>query len=119
MENIQQKREALEEMKNYNIKLEKGILSLTKELKEDPQEDTMEFLETVVNGINWVIQVTNLTMDLLNEGKVRITKEEINDDILSLNEALKNDDKVKAADLLENQVLAFIKKLDMVCDEIL
>lgn len=119
MENEQQKREALEEMKNYNIRLEKGILSLAQELKESPQEDTMEFLETVVNGINWVIQVTNLTMDLLNEDKVRITKEEINDDILTLNEALKNDDKVKAAEILENQVLGFIKKLDMVCEEIL
>lgn len=119
MENVQEKREALEEMRNYNVKLEKGIVTLAKELKDNPQDDTMKFLETVVNGINWVIQITNLTIDLLNEDKNRITKEEINNEILALNEALKDGDNDKAADLFENQLLAFIRKLNTACDEIL
>lgn len=119
MENVQEKREALEEMRSYNVKLEKGIVTLAKELKDNPQEDTMKFLETVVNGINWVIQITNLTIDLLNEDKNRITKEEINNEILALNEALKDGDNDKAADLFENQLLAFIRKLNTACDEIL
>ena len=63
-------------------------------------EDTDKFLENIINGINWEINVLNGTMALINEKEERIRKEEMNEGIQELSKALGGkDDKEMAAAL--------------------
>ena len=63
------------------------------------EKEIIEFLKGIIDAINWEVQVMNGTMDFLNEGKVRIDKEDFNQKILALGEGIeaKDDEKMAAA----------------------
>lgn len=107
-----QQLEALETMYGYNKKLKPAVSQLVKELREERKEDTKEFLDMVCKGINWVIQVTNKTMNLLNEKEVVVEKEVVNDYVLNINSAYAKQDDLELAEILENNMLPFLESLD-------
>lgn len=113
MEDIRtQQLEALETMYGYNKKLRPAINEIIRELREERKEDTKEYLDMICKGINWVIQVTNGTLDLLNEKEVRIEKEVINEEIININAAFVNEDDIQLAEILEKKMLPFLETLD-------
>lgn len=91
--------EALEVMEEFNEKIIKNIRILVKELSGERLDDTDKFQESIINAINWEIQVLNGTSDVLNEGRQRVDKEKINAKIIALGDALKSkeDSKIAAA----------------------
>ena len=74
-ENRKEQIEALEVLVDFNERLVKNIRILVKELSGERLDDTDNFIKGIVDAMNWEIQVMNGTMDVLNEGKVRIEKE--------------------------------------------
>ena len=96
--------EALEIFVEYNERVLKNIHILVKELSGQRLYDTDKFLTDIINAINWEVEVVNLTMDILNEGKVRVVKEEMNEKIVALANALKEKDDVKIAEAFERLV---------------
>lgn len=87
--------EALEVLVDFNERLIKNMTIIVKELSGKRLDDTDKFLRSIVDAINWEIQVMNGTMELLNEDKERINKESFNSVIVSLGGAIaeKNDKK--------------------------
>lgn len=118
MNELEKKKEALKNIVEYNAKLENGIENLVYELRNDEKEDTIEFLNTVVKGVNWVIEVTNLIMDFLNSDKQRIGKEEMNEKIKALNKAISGKEKEEIANVFEHDILTFLKCLDSAEEEL-
>lgn len=88
MENRAEQKEALETLVEFNERLIKNMTIIIKELSGERLDDTDKFLNGIVSAINWEVQVMNGTMELLNEGKTRIDKEEFNQKILELSSAI-------------------------------
>lgn len=88
--------EALQTLIEYNERILKNIPILVKELSGQRLDDTDKFMDSIIKAINWEIQVMNLTMDVLNEGKERIAKEAVNEKIVLLSDAIaaKEDEKI-------------------------
>ena len=86
-----EKLEALETLVSYNDKVVKNVGILIKELSGQRLDDTDKFLDSILNAINWEIQV-------LNEGKERIVNEAFNEKVIALGEAVKGKDDAKMAD---------------------
>lgn len=103
-----QQMEALEVVSEYIEKLLPNMNILSNELKGNRQEDTDTFLNYVMNGFNWVIEVFNVTRDYINADKIRIDKEEVNEKIIELSKAFKEKDDEKAAELIETAVIPFL-----------
>ncbi|NLG03319.1 MAG: molecular chaperone, partial [Clostridia bacterium] len=68
------------------------------------------FLAQIINGLNWVIEVFNGTMSLINEEKVLIDKDVINRDVLQLSEALIAKDDAHIATAIDSGILPFLNE---------
>lgn len=115
----EEQKEALQVAKDYLVKLTTGMESLVPELKGDRKDDTDDFLKQCLEGLNWMIQIYNRTSDLINEGKERIVKTEVNESILRFNEAMQSKDDNKIAEALENDIIVFLHNLSKAIDEVL
>lgn len=108
----QQQVEALQVAHEYSAKLINGINNVLTELKGNRLLDTDEYLKEIVNGINWLIEVTNKTLEVINEKEVLIDKERVNDAINEFGAALSKKDDEQIAGALETGVLDFLKALE-------
>ena len=88
-----EQKEALEVLLEFNERIVKNLGILEKELSGQRLDDTDKFIKGIVDAINWEVQVMNGTMDLLNEGRERISKEEYNEKLTEFSSdiASKND----------------------------
>lgn len=112
MENIQtQKEEALKSLSEYLEKLIPSVNKVILELRENKQEDTPDYLDMIIKGINWSIQVMNGTFDVINQNKEILNKEDINNRIKNFSNAFATKDDLKIADSLSGDILSFLNKL--------
>ena len=109
----QQQTEALHVAHEYSAKIINGINNVVTELRGGRLLDTDEYLKEIVNGINWLIEVTNKTIDVINENEILIDKERVNDAITNLGAALSRKDDEQIASSLETGVLDFLKTLEV------
>ena len=110
--------EALEVLIEFNTRLVKNIKILIKELSGGRLEDTDNFIKGIVDAMNWEIQVMNGTMEILNEGKVRVDKEEFNTRIIGVATAIDEKNDEKMAEAFTN-VLPFFEKLGEAAIEVI
>lgn len=113
MENeFKEEKEALETLKEYNVKVVKALEEIIPELKGEKKEDTDEYFQHILKGINWEIQVLNGTMKYMNRNEEIICKEDINNKILKLNEAINANDDAKIAAVVEQELFPFLSSLN-------
>lgn len=110
--------EALETLAEFNERVLKNLSILIKELSGERLDDTDKFQESIINAINWEIEVLNATFDVINEGVERLTKEVVNEKIVGLSEALKSGEDTKLAAAFE-ELLPVLEKLDKAVKEVL
>ncbi len=91
-DNRAEQKEALEVLIEFNERVLKNMRIIVKELSGERLEDTNQFLRGIADALNWEIQVVNGTMDMLNDGKERINKEEFNAAVIKLSDAIKADE---------------------------
>lgn len=91
--------EALEVLAEFNQRLLNNMNIIIKELSGERLDDTDVFLKSILDAMNWEIQVVNGTMEVLNEGEQRVDKKDFNDRVIAINEAIasKEDTKLVAA----------------------
>lgn len=120
MEDIRtQQKEALEVAVEYSARLEKAIQTIQEELRGQKKEDTQEYLAEIVKGFNWVLQVINGTMSLLQETQTPINKEQINQKVTTFSAALQEKNDTTIADSLEHEVLSTIRIFTQTAQEAL
>ncbi len=111
--------EALEVYLEYNKKLMNSIHMLLLELRENRKDDTDEFQKKIIEGLNWEIQILNGTLSLINQKEERISKNEVNHQILKLEEALKTNEDNKIADSFEKDIIPEFKKVEEIIEIVL
>lgn len=91
--------EALGILSDFNDRLLQNLPTIIDELSGKRQADTDAYLQNILDSINWEIVVTSNSLDLLNEGRVRIEKEIFNQRVMALSNALsaKNDSEIATA----------------------
>lgn len=110
--------EALQTLEEYNEKVLKNIPILVRELRGAHLEDTDKFLQGVINAVNWEVQVLNATMDVINENQERVSKETVNQKIMSLSDALRTKDELAQAEAFE-QLLPELENIGKAIGEVL
>ena len=120
MENeFEEEIEALGTLKEYNVKVVKALKEVIPELKGEKKEDTDEYFQHILKGINWEIQVINGTMDYLNKEEETISKEKVNGIIVDLNDAIKEKQDLKIVSILESQMVPFLISLSEIIETVL
>lgn len=109
--------EALQTLAEYNEKVLKNIPILVRELRGERLEDTGKFLTAIVNAINWEVQVLNGTLDVLNEKEENVSKENVNQKILALSDALKEKDDKAQAEAFE-QLIPELELIEKTINEV-
>lgn len=99
--------EALETMAEFNERLLKNLPTLISELSGNRQPDTEQYQKSIIDAINWEISVTNSTLEVLNQDKVRVDKEDFNGKVIALNSALSSRSDSEIADALKALVPCF------------
>lgn len=92
----------------YCDRMSAALKQIIKELTGEKQEDTEEYIVTILNGLNWIFSVFNGTQDLINKDTIVIDKNKVNENVSILNEANTQKDDQKRAEALEG-ILQFVE----------
>lgn len=109
--------EALGTLVEFNDRLLRNLPTIIGELSGERKADTDDFLKTIINVVNWEINVTNATLDVLNEDHIRIDKEAFNKKISSLGSSLSLNDDAAIASALE-ELIPFFEQLGKAAREV-
>ncbi len=110
--NRSEQMEALKVLEEFNGRLISNMKSLVNELSGNRLEDTDKLLKTVIDSLNWEIQVVKSTMDVLNDGTTRVDKDSFNKAIVSLSEAISSGDDNRMAGQFQETIKVF-ENLDL------
>lgn len=111
--------EVLNTAKEYIDKLVPSMETIISELRGKRQEDTDEFLNQILIGMNWIIETFNVTQDVINGERIRIDKDGVNESIIELGNALREKNDNRVADILEKDVIPFLKLFQISAGEIM
>jgi hypothetical protein len=112
-EREQLQREVLVELIAYSGKLIPAVQTIIEELRGNEKADTGEFLNEIINGINWEIEVYNQCAALLNSKSNYIDKKTMIAAVTSLGQSISSGDNRKVADCFEQDFLPFLNKLTL------
>lgn len=105
--------DVLKELISYSENLIPALGEIIQELKGEGKEDTDDFLNEVINGINWEIEVYNQCAALINERSNYIDKKAMINAVKNLGASLASGDRQIVAICLEEDFLPFINKLTL------
>lgn len=103
-----QKIEALQLGCEYIEKLIPAMKEIIPELRGLELPDTRDYLNQQIDGLNFVIEIMNATMDLINEKETVLIKDNMEEKVQTLNRALSMMDNAKTADALEADILPML-----------
>lgn len=106
----QQQIELLSSVAEYIPKAVAELKKLSLEFYGIKQDDSDEYLDFVLESSNWLIQALNATLDLINEEETVIDREQANEVVRKLNDALTDKVDGKIADALENGLIPILEK---------
>ena len=114
MERIDLQYDILKQLISYSENLIPALQNLIVELRGEEREDTGDYLNEVITGINWEIEVYNQCSDIINERSSYIDKKSMINAVRNLGISLNSGDYRLVADCLENDFLPFLNKLALV-----
>lgn len=117
-DNRKEQVEALEVLVEFNQRVLKNLHILVKEISGERLDDTDAFMKSILNAMNWEIQVMNGTMELLNEGEQRVDKKEFNDKVVALNEAIASGEDSKLSTAFE-EIIPYFENLGKAADAVI
>ncbi len=106
-------RDVLKELIAYSNNLIPALQELIDELRMDNREDTQQFLNEVIAGINWEIEVYNQCASLINAKSNYIDKKAMVAAVKNLGNTLASNNNWQIADCLELDFLPFVNRLDL------
>ena len=105
-------------MKFIPEQIQKAAFAEYGETLKGAAEAIWQYNKGIVDAINWEIQVVNSTMQVLNDGKVRVDKESFNADIVALSKAISAKDDAKMAEEFQ-RVIPVFKQLGESVNEVI
>lgn len=101
--------EALQAAIPYCDKIIKAIGNIIEEFSGNRQEDTDEYMHSIINGLNWIFEVYNGTQDLINDQGAVIDKNAVNEAVVALNAANGNNDDAARAEAFK-EIRSFVEQ---------
>jgi len=105
----EQKIEALKTADEYLGKLIPAMEQVISEIKGEMQEDTIDFLLQIIDGFNYVIEIYNVTRDIVNDPEPLIVDDELEKSVGRLSEGFSKKDYPSIADELSVNIVPFLK----------
>lgn len=109
--NRKEQLEAVKVLADFQDKFITNTEILIGELTTAKKEDTDQLLKSVTDAVNWEMGVLNGTLSLINEKEEVLSKNDINNAIMKLADALRTQEDRQIADALEKQLLPMLKKV--------
>lgn len=104
----QEQIETLQFAVDYIKKLVPVFQTVAGELRNEKQDDTIDFLNQAIEGLNFVIEIYNATSPLLNEKEELFQNDVIEEKVQTMNQALMEHDDLKTADAIEGGIIPFL-----------
>ena len=114
MERIDLQYNVLKQLIIYSRNLIPALQDLIGELRGEERDDTSDYLNEVITGINWEIEVYNQCADIINARSSYIDKKSMINAVKNLGTSLNSGDYLLVADCLEEDFIPFLNKLDLV-----
>ena len=77
MDRVELQYNVLKQLISYSESLIPALQNLIEELRGEERDDTSDYLNEVISGINWEIEVYNQCADIINERTRYIDKKSI------------------------------------------
>lgn len=107
----EQKIQVVQMMTEYLQKLIPSMEQVVSEIKGEQQEDTIDFLMQVIDGLNFMIESYNVVEDVINaDGS--IVKDDIEKSVSRLSDGFYKKDYVKIADELDVAMIPILKSIN-------
>lgn len=100
--------EALKTADDYLDKLKNGINKVIDLLEEDNENKACSYIIDIAEGIDWIIQVINLTSDVQKE---KIDLSNMNENLNEIVEALENEDYNLLGDLFRYEISPILDRI--------
>ena len=114
MERIDLQYDILKQLISYSDSLIPALQNIIEELRGEEKEDTSDYLNEVITGINWEIEVYNQCADIINERSSYIDKKTMISAVKNLGTTLGSGDYLLVANCLEEDFIPFLNKLALV-----
>lgn len=112
----EEQKEAMQEAASYLDRLIPATEELLTEFQSDIKEDSYEYLKLIVDGLNWVIELYNVTREIINEEEEQIDTEAMDRAMKKFGSAVAAHDDAVVAEELDQSVLPFLKKMKEIAD---
>ena len=119
MERIDLQYDILKQLISYSENLIPALQDIIEELRSGGKDDTGDYLNEVITGINWEIEVYNQCADIINERSSYIDKKSMTTAVKNLGISLNSGNYNLVAECLEGDFLPFINKLTLVAKMLL
>ena len=107
----QQQIDALEMAVEYLDKLIPSMEQVISEIKGQMQEDTIDFLIQIIDGLNFMFETYNATKDLISSKGSVFNDEALEEVVNRLSDGFSKKDYVKIAMELETSIVPFLQGL--------
>ena len=104
----------LKQLVSYSENLIPALQNLIEELRGEEKEDTGDYLNEVISGINWEIEVYNQCADMINARSSYIDKKSMIAAVKNLGISLNSGNYAMVAECLEEDFIPFLNKLTLV-----
>lgn len=101
--------DAINTFYEYTYTLEDSIQSVVEFFRMQRENEGLNLLMKIIEGLDWCVQVITRTKSLFESYEMKIYDESINNKLIDLENAVGNRDFVFAADLLEYELVDIIK----------
>ena len=111
-DNRKEQIEALHALLDYNPRLIHGMMAITTELEGERKPDTDEYLRSIINGMNWEIEIVNGTKEVIEEQEVEINRQEMNTIFMQFSDAYAKKDDYGMAVLFFQKIIPFFETFE-------
>ena len=103
-----EKLEVLETANDYMNNLKQGVTQLSEMIQEGKEQEAINVIPQVVDGIQWIIQAIELTKEVQ---KNDIGMDGINEQLNEIIDALENEDYILVGDLFNYEILPILENI--------
>jgi hypothetical protein len=111
-------REILEELNDYIGKLIDAVQRVSDELGTGRKEDTDEFSNYAIQGINWVIEVFNNCEDIINKNEKKVDKSAMAQAVTRLGAGLREHNDTQVSACLKEDFLPFLRTMEQISGDL-
>ena len=105
----EQQLEALKDAGEYMGRLIPAMEQVIGEIKGTMQEDTVDFLLQIIDGLNFMIETYNVTKDIVNGDEPLINEDVLEECVRKLSDGFSKKDYKLIACVLDESIVPFLK----------